>query len=110
MQIEAIGEAITYKWPGGEIRLQPGRPVELPEARIQKILAKAPGKVRIRPNHAEWLAAWRELAALTHGVTREDARFQLVFAGLDCADGYFLAGDWVGFQRAVRELKGVMTR
>lgn len=47
MLIEAIGNPLTYKWPGGEVRLEPGRPVDLPDARAKRLLDKAPGKVRV---------------------------------------------------------------
>jgi hypothetical protein len=47
MQIEAISAPLTYRWPEGEVNLQPGKPIELPDDRALKLLAKAPGKVRI---------------------------------------------------------------
>ena len=45
--IEAVEEPVTYRWPGGEIQLEPGCPVYLPESRALKLLAKAQGKVRL---------------------------------------------------------------
>jgi len=50
MRIECIGRPFSYTWPGGSVRLAPGHPVELPEDRAAKLLAKAPGRVRIVPN------------------------------------------------------------
>jgi hypothetical protein len=47
MQIEAISAPLIYRWPEGEVSLEPGKPVELPDARARKLLAKAPDKVRI---------------------------------------------------------------
>jgi len=47
MRLEAIGIAFTYKWPGGEVHLEPGKPIDLPDERAQRLLSKAPGKVRI---------------------------------------------------------------
>ena len=47
MIVEVVGEAFTYRWPGGEIRLEPGKPVELPDERAKRLLAKAPGRVRV---------------------------------------------------------------
>ena len=47
MLIEATGKPFTYRWPDGEVRLEFGRPVELPEDRARKLLAKAPSKVRV---------------------------------------------------------------
>jgi hypothetical protein len=45
--IECIGPAFTYRWPGGEVHLEPGKPIDLPDERAQRLLSKAPGKVRI---------------------------------------------------------------
>lgn len=49
MIVEAIGESFTYRWPGGEVRLKPGEPVDLPDERAKRLLAKAPGRVRVVP-------------------------------------------------------------
>ncbi len=46
MLIEAVEGPITYRWPGGEVRLEVGKPVELPPERARKLLRKASGKVR----------------------------------------------------------------
>ena len=46
MLIEATVKPLTYRWPGGEVRLEPGKPVDLPQERAERILAKASGKVR----------------------------------------------------------------
>lgn len=46
MTIECVGPAFTYRWPTGEVRLVPGNPVELPDDRAARLLAKAPGRVR----------------------------------------------------------------
>ncbi|TKB75257.1 MAG: hypothetical protein E8D45_07835 [Nitrospira sp.] len=46
MLVEAVNGPIRYRWPGGEIRLVPGKPVELPNDRAERLLAKAGGKVR----------------------------------------------------------------
>ncbi len=43
--LEAL-EPLTYRWPDGEVRLEPGKPVSLPDERARKLLAKAQGKVR----------------------------------------------------------------
>ena len=47
MLIEAIGKPLTCRWPGGEVRLEPGKPIDLPDDRAQRLLSKAPGKVRM---------------------------------------------------------------
>jgi hypothetical protein len=44
--IECIGAPFTYRWPGGEVHLAPGKPIELPDARAKRLLAKAGDKVR----------------------------------------------------------------
>jgi hypothetical protein len=49
MTIECIGPSFTYRWPGGEVHLEPGKPVDLPDARAQRLLNKAPDKVRVCP-------------------------------------------------------------
>ena len=47
MIIECIGSPFTYRWPTGEVRLIPGKPVDLPDARAKRLLDKAPDKVRV---------------------------------------------------------------
>jgi len=47
MLIEAVEKSITYRWPGGEVRLDPGVPVNLPTDRARRLLARAAGKVRV---------------------------------------------------------------
>ena len=47
MIIECVGAPFTYRWPTGEVRLTPGRPVELPDGRVARLLEKAPGRVRV---------------------------------------------------------------
>ena len=46
MRLEAL-TPFTYRWPGGEVHLEPGTPIDLPDERAQRLLNKAPGKVRI---------------------------------------------------------------
>ena len=46
MMLEAVGNAFTYRWPGGEVHLTPGQAVVLPEDRARRLLAKAGGRVR----------------------------------------------------------------
>ena len=55
MKIEVIGKGFVYRWPGGEVRLVPGQPVELPPERAAKLMAKAPGRVRqvVEPEASE---------------------------------------------------------
>lgn len=53
MTIECIGSSFTYTWPGGEVRLEPGKPVDLPDERAKRLLTKAPGRVRVVPPSIE---------------------------------------------------------
>lgn len=46
MKLEAIGKPFTYQWPGGQIRFEPGRVIDVPEDRAARIMAKVPGRVR----------------------------------------------------------------
>lgn len=46
MKLEAIGKPFTYKWPGGEVHLEPGKPIDLPPDRAAKLLARAGDRVR----------------------------------------------------------------
>lgn len=46
MRLEAL-ISFTYRWPGGEVHLEPGKPIDLPEARAKRLLDKAPDKVRV---------------------------------------------------------------
>lgn len=47
MKIEAVGRAFTYRWPGGEVRLEPGKPIDLPADRATKLLACAGARARL---------------------------------------------------------------
>lgn len=46
MKIEAVGKAFLYQWPGGAVRLEPGKPIDLPPDRAVKLLARAGDRVR----------------------------------------------------------------
>jgi hypothetical protein len=77
MLIEAVDHPIRYRFPGGEIRLEPGRPVEVEPERAAKLLARAGAKVRAvearddetgvidlggqtAPLHPGWLVVYRD--------------------------------------------------
>ncbi len=105
MLIEAVEEPVTYRWPSGEIRLEPGCPVYLPESRALRLLAKAQGRVRLaEPANPEWLAEWRTLARIINGITADDSRFQPVMATLEQCDTAYLAGDWPAFHQAIQRV------
>ena len=72
MLIEAVERPITYRWPGGEVQLEPGRAVDLPEDRALKLLAKAQGKVRlVSPTGSAMepgcLIHWESMDGVVHG-------------------------------------------
>ena len=47
MLIECIGTPFVCRWPGGEVRLEPGKPINLSDERAKRLLDRAPGKVRM---------------------------------------------------------------
>lgn len=102
MLIEAADRAITYRWPGGDIRLEPGKPVEVEESRALKNLAKTDGKVRVA--NQEWLKLWREIAALTSGVSKDDPLFDAITAAVERADRAFLRGDLKALTQEVEHI------
>ena len=48
----------------------------------------------------DWLTAWREVAAISSGLTAEDIRLPFVMAALGVCDAAFIADDWPAFQEA----------
>lgn len=51
-----------------------------------------------------WRDAWREVAALTHGIQHKDPRFKTLMIAIEKCDVAFLAGDWAKFQGATMEV------
>ena len=64
----------------------------------------------IPPTGAKWLAAWRRLADVVHGITQEDSRFQLVMNALPACDAALEHEDWTGFQHAAEEVARIAKR
>ena len=62
------------------------------------------------PLQPDWLQAWRELAALTSGLTQEDPRLPPVLAALNRCDDAFRLGNWEAFNRAVHGVQRAMTQ
>ena len=56
----------------------------------------------------DWLTAWRGLAAITDGITKDDLRFEPVLAALATCDQAFLANDWAEFQRAAASVQSLV--
>ena len=82
MLIEST-KPLLVRFSTGDIRLTPGCPVEIPTAQARKLLLKAGGKVR--EVSREWNPTWRELAALTSGLTADDTRLPVVMDALSLA-------------------------
>jgi len=59
---------------------------------------------------ANWQLAWRELAAVTSGITGEDPRLQPVMVALVACGQAYLANDWAAFQLAADRVKALMKR
>lgn len=56
----------------------------------------------------DWLAAWRELATLTSGLTADDPRLSVVMAVLNECDDAYLNGNWVNFHHAAARVRSAM--
>lgn len=58
MLIEAVDHPILCRFPGGEIRLEPGKPIDVPDERAKRLLNKAGNKVRMvipTIQHGDWV-------------------------------------------------------
>lgn len=47
MILDCTGESFIYRWPAGEVHFEPGKPIDMPDERAQRVLSKAPGRVRV---------------------------------------------------------------
>ena len=104
MLIEAVGKTITYRWPHGEVRLEPGKPVGLPDDRAQRLIEKAAGRVRV-VEPVDWLAAWRDVVALTWGIRVDDPRMPAIMDAIGQCDRAFAEGDYNAFLLAREGVK-----
>ncbi len=64
--------------------------------------------MREKHHQPDWETAWRDLAELTEGITKNDPRFQSVCHALEQCDQSFESGNWLSFQKAATALKGIM--
>jgi hypothetical protein len=80
--------------------------VDFPEDEALQLLAKAHGKVREAKK--DWLPAWRELAALTSGITADDLRLPIVMAALNACDDAYLSGDWMAFRQSAARVRSAI--
>ena len=67
--------------------------------KIKKLEKEAPKA------HSDWLAAWRELAQATSGLTADDPRLPSVMRWLNACDVAFSLDSWPSFQEAAAEVK-----
>ena len=102
MLIEATNQPVRYRYRDGrELLFRPGSPIEIPFAEAKRLLEKAEGKVRlVGAAKPDWLREWREVAAISSGLTAEDVRLPLVMSALGVCDAAFEAGNWSAFQEA----------
>ena len=56
----------------------------------------------------DWHATWRELAALTFGLTAEDQRLSTVTDALNKCDDAYLGGDWAAFRQAAEQVRNAV--
>ena len=56
----------------------------------------------------DWCPTWRELAALTSGLTVEDPRLLVVMAALNACDNAYRSGDWNVFRQAAVRVRSTM--
>lgn len=108
MLIEAAMKPITYRHPGGEILIEPGKPVEVEYRRAVKLLEKAGSRVGVvQLSRTDWLEAWRELADITSDIGPDDARLRPVLAALERCDKLYLARKWTEFHKAAMEVRNI---
>ena len=106
MLLEAVDHSIWYTWPEGKIHLEPGKPIQVPDDRGAKVLAKCGGKVRkVSP---DWLGAWAELTQVITGIEKSDPRFMPIVAALDQCDLDFEKDNWPGFLKAAQQVKDII--
>ncbi len=76
--------------------------------------APAPQRVvttlgRVPDTATDWRTTWRELAALTYGITPEDPRLAGVMATLYQCDAAYRNGNGVAFRHAAEQVRRAMT-
>lgn len=60
------------------------------------------------PLQSDWLTAWREVAALTSGLTADDPRLPVVMAALNLWDDALQRGNWVAFRQTAARVRSAM--
>lgn len=56
----------------------------------------------------DWLAAWREVAELTSGLTADDPRLPIVMDALLAWDDTVQRGNWVAFRQAAARVRSAI--
>jgi hypothetical protein len=56
----------------------------------------------------DWVTAWRELAAITSGLTADDPRLPVVMNALNECDNGYLSGNWVAFRQAAARVRSAV--
>ncbi len=98
-------EPLTVQRDGQLFSLSPGDRLDWPEVQAEKLLARAPEKVRLIAG--DWLAVWHNLAQATNNIEKTDPRFMPVLAALEHCDAAFEQDNWGlfrGFAKDVHRL------
>ena len=102
--IEAL-KPLRVRLSDGEIHLTPGKPVRLPDWQAQKLLSKAPNKIRVVC--PDWVGEWRQLAGITAVIAKSDRRLEPILDALDRCETAYPSDDWPTFQQAVTTVKRI---
>ena len=70
--------------------------------KAKKLAAETP------KTNADWLAAWRELAEITYGITGDDPRYEPVMRWLNVCDTAFHLDSWTLFQEGAAMVKEIV--
>lgn len=84
------------------------REENLVQGAIDRLTGRKPIETPPAPrSSADWLAAWRQLADATDGITGNDPRFEPVMRWLDVCDTAYLMESWPTFCEAAEEVKRI---
>ncbi len=82
-------------------------PASLPVYEVLGPYGKLGDAVRTQPraDAMAWEAAWRELVAITDGITEDDSRVKPIMVAVEQCDAARRAGDWPAFRQAALAVK-----
>jgi len=86
--------------------MKPGEPVNFPDDQGRQLLARIPEKVRVVLSN---LQTWRDLAALSVGITQDSPRYWPMLDALTACVEAYKCNDWPAFWRAAEQAE-VVTR